>query len=196
MFTESIENLLNRNLAASPAAQDLCAELRGQILTLHVELLGTSVAVESLGRSLKLQRPATGDAAATVQGTPLSLLALVGPDPQAAIQRGDVRITGDAEVAQRYQHLLKLLRPDLEEELSKLLGDLPAHRLSGFAQAALSFGSNVARTAVRNTSEYLAHETRDLVPRAEAEALFQDIAQLRDDAARLEARVSRLEIPA
>lgn len=195
MLTEAIENLLNRNLAASPAARELCGQLRGQPLAVEIDLLGASIAVESLGTSIRLQRPASADAAATVRGSPLSLLALTGPEPEAAIRRGDVRITGDAEVAQRYQQLLKLLRPDLEEELSKLLGDLPAHRLSGLAQAALAYGSNVARTAVRNTAEYLAHESRDLVPRAEAEAMFQDIETLRDAAARFEARLARLEEP-
>jgi ubiquinone biosynthesis protein UbiJ len=187
------ENLLNRNFAASPAARELCAALRGQRLAIYAESAGFSMAVESVGDSLRLTRPAPDESAAQLRGTPLHLLALAGPEPDEVIRRGDVRIDGDAEVAQQYQKLLRLLRPDFVEELSQLIGDAPAHRLSCFAQAAASYGRRVAATAMQNTVEYLAHEKGALVPRAEAEALFRDIEQLRDDAARLASRLTELE---
>jgi ubiquinone biosynthesis protein UbiJ len=37
------------------------------------------------------------------------------------IQRGDVTIRGDAEVAQKFRELAMLLKPDVEEELSRLI---------------------------------------------------------------------------
>jgi ubiquinone biosynthesis protein UbiJ len=193
MLTEMFENMLNRNLAASPAARELCVALRGQRLAIYVEAVGYDVAVESVGDSLKLTRPAPDESAAQVRGTPLSLLALAGPEPDNVIRRGAVHIDGDAEIAQQYQKLLQLLRPDFVEELSRLIGDAPAHRLSRFAQAAAGYGRRVAETAMQNTVDYLAHERRELVPRAEAEALFRDIEQLRDDAARIASRLTELE---
>ncbi len=185
--------MLNRNLAASPAARELCAALRGQRLAIYVEAVCYDVTVESVGDSLKLTRPAPDESPAQVRGTPLSLLALAGPEPDNAIRRGTVHIGGDAEVAQQYQKLLRLLRPDFVEELSRLVGDAPAHRLSGLAQAAAGYGRRVAETAMQNTAEYLAYEKGALVPRAEAEALFRDIEQLRDDAARIASRLTELE---
>lgn len=193
MITEMFENMLNRNLAASPAARELCAELRGRRLAIYVEAVGYDVAVESVGDSLKLTRPAPDESVAQVRGTPLSLLGLAGPDPDDLLRRGAVRIDGDAEIAQQYRKLLRLLRPDFVEELSRLVGDAPAHRLSGFAQAVAGYGRRVAETAMQNTAEYLAYEKRALVPRAEAEALFRDIEQLRDDAARIASRLTELE---
>ena len=193
MLTEMFENMLNRNLTASPAARELCAALRGQRLAIYVEAIGYDVAVESVGDSLKFTRPAPDESAAQVRGTPLSLLALAGPEPENVIRRGAVHIGGDAEIAQQYQKLLQLLRPDFVEELSRLIGDAPAHRLSGLAQAAAGYGRRVAETAMQNTVEYLAYEKGVLVPRAEAEALFRDIEQLRDDAARIASRLTELE---
>ncbi len=196
MLTEIFENMLNRNFAASPAARELCQSLRGRRLSIYAASLGFSIAVESLGDSLRLTRPAPDESAAQVRGTPLQLLALVGPDPDNVIRRGDVQIDGDVEVAQQYQKLLKLLRPDLEEELSHWMGDAPAHRLSGLAKVAAAYSRRVAGTAVQNTVDYLAHEKGELVPRAEGEALFRDIERLRDDTARLAARLTQLETPA
>lgn len=193
MLTQALENLLNRNLAGSPAARELCVALRGRTLAVYAELAGVSVLVESVGDSLKLTRPASGEADAWVRGTPLSLLGLTGPEAENLIRRGDVRIEGDAELAQQYQRLLHFLRPDFEEELSRLLGDAAAHRLSGFAQAAFDYGRRVAGTTLQNAAEYLAYEKSALVPRPEAEALFQDIERLRDDAARLASRLTELE---
>ena len=140
-------------------------------------------------------KSAPAESAAQIRGTPLSLLALAGSEPEEVVRRGAVRIDGDAEVAQQYQKLLQLLRPDFVEELSRLIGDAPAHRLSGLAQAAAGYGRRVAATAMQNTVEYLAHEKGVLVPRAEAEAFFRDIEQLRDDAARLASRLTQLESP-
>jgi ubiquinone biosynthesis accessory factor UbiJ len=193
MLTQIFENLLNRNLAGSPAARELCAQLRGQTLAVHADTANFSVGIESCGDSLKLLRPAPEAVAACLRGSPISLVALAGPDPEQIIRRGDVRIDGDAEIAQQFQRLLALLRPDLTDELARFAGDVAAHRLARLAGSAASYGRQTATTAVRNTFEYLAHEKGDLVPRAEGEAFYQDVEQLRDDAARLASRLTVLE---
>ena len=56
----------------------------------------------------------------------------------------------------RYRELFALARPDLEEELSRLVGDVPARRLAQFAKAALVLGAQTGRTARQNLAEYLA----------------------------------------
>ncbi len=95
-------------------------------------------------------------------------------------------------MAQKFNELLRLLRPDPEEELSLLVGDAPAHHLGRMARATLEFGERVARTTVSNVAEYLAHERRDLVPEAEGRQLLDGIDTLRDDVDRFEARLGRL----
>jgi ubiquinone biosynthesis protein UbiJ len=137
MLTSTLENVLNRGLPRSPRAQQLCAELAGRrvgIATGPVQSGGSYLLVESTGNSLKLSLVTAGTLAsappdAIVTGGLLSLLALSGPAPEAVLQRGDVRIDGDAELAQKFRELALLLRPDLEEELSLVLGDVPAHQL-------------------------------------------------------------------
>jgi ubiquinone biosynthesis protein UbiJ len=103
-----------------------------------------------------------------------------------------VQIRGDAEVLQRYRELALLLRPDLEEELARLIGDAPAHSLGRMARSMLDLGRRGSRTAVRNTAEYFAHESGDLVPRGEAEVFFADVDRLREDVDRAAARLDAL----
>jgi len=200
MLTSTLENVLNRGLPRSPRAQQLCAELAGRRVAIAIVPAlagGSHVLVESTGDSLKLSAVAAGmlegaPPDATISGGPLSLLALSGAAPEAVVQRGDVRIEGDAELAQKFRELALLLRPDLEEELSLVLGDVPAHQLGRFARAAFGWTQKAAATTVRNVAEYLGHERRDLVPRSEAEQFLQGVDTLREDVDRLAARIDLL----
>jgi ubiquinone biosynthesis protein UbiJ len=192
VLTGLVENLLNRNLGGSPRARELCAELRERRLAITISGTPLRIAIESSGDSLRIWRHDGGEFHAEVEGTPLNLLALAGPGPEALVQRGAVTIRGDVELAQRYRELALLLRPDLEEELSRWVGDAPAHQVSRLAAGAAAFGRRAARTTVLNVAEYLAHERGDLVPRAEAEVFLEGVDRLREDVDRLEARLQHL----
>jgi ubiquinone biosynthesis accessory factor UbiJ len=193
VLTGVVENLLNRNLGASPRARELCAELRERRIAIAMSGTPLRISVESTGDSLRLSREATGEFHAEIEGSPVNLVALAGPEPEALLQRGAVTIRGDVELAQRYRELALLLRPDLEEELSRFVGDAPAHQVMRLALGALAFGRRAASTTVLNAAEYFAHERRDLVPRAEAEVFFEGVDRIRDDVDRLGARFALLE---
>lgn len=196
MLTEAIENLLNRNLGNSPQARADCVALKGRRLKIIVSGLSLAVGCESVGDSLRLTRAAEGEFHAEVEGSPVNLLALAGADPGRVLKSGAVRVRGEIELLQRYRDLMLRLQPDLEEELARLIGDASAHRLAGLAQTVIAFGRRSTDTAVRNAAEFFAHETGDLVPRAEGEAFFSEVDRLREDvdraAARIEAMLARL----
>jgi ubiquinone biosynthesis protein UbiJ len=195
VLTQAIENLLNRNLPRSPRAQQLCESLKGRSVRIEARGLGWRLDCESLGSSLRLTRsqPAERAPDAEISGSLLGLAALAGADPQDLIQRGDVSIRGDAELAQDFRKLAMLLKPDVEEELSKLIGDTPAHQALRLVRSVSGFGRRAMHTGVRNAAEYLAHERGDLVPRAEAEDFYRDVERLREDLDRLEARARLIE---
>ena len=195
MLTATLENVLNRGLPRSPRAQQLCAELAGRTVAVAISGSNQRILVESTGLSLKLRAVSAESPDATITGGPFSLLALSGPTPEAVLQRGDVRIDGDAELAQKFRELALLLRPDLEEELSLVVGDVPAHQLGRFARAAFGWTRKAASTTVRNAAEYLGHERRDLVPRSEADQFLQGVDTLREDVDRLAARIDLLTRP-
>ncbi len=190
MLLASIEKILNRSLPRSPRAQALAAALAGR--TLAVEMTGAGpVILSSTGGRLQLQRDSGAPADARLCAGPFSLLALASGRSPSLVGTG-ATINGDAQVAQQFSELLGLLKPDPEEELAQLLGDAPAHHLGRVARAAVDFGNRVARTTVQNVVEYLAHERRDLVPRAEGRQLLDGIDALRDDVDRFEARLEHL----
>jgi ubiquinone biosynthesis protein UbiJ len=190
MLTETLGNLLNRALPRSERARQLCAELAGRSLALEVRGVGR-LCLESNGATLEVRSGGT-QADAELSVGPLTLLTLAGADAQAALQRGDAVICGDGEVAARFRELLRLLAPDPEEELSAVLGDVPAHGLARLGRLTLAFSRRAVDTAWRNTGDYLAHERADLVPRREGEQFLKGVDLLREDVDRLAARIELL----
>ena len=170
------------------------------------------IAVSS-GR-LSLARGGEGTADAVIAGSVFALLDLFARREDGAVAHERVQISGYAETAARYRDLLELARPDWEEELSRLIGDLPARRLSLAAQAALSWARGfaraarsgirasivvrrcergAARTARANVAEYLQEESRALVSKPEVEEFLANVDELRETADRVEARLANLE---
>lgn len=190
---ESLENLLNAQLAASPRARALTSALRGQALHVEILELGWRFGVNSAGDSLRLQSDPEDIPAARLAGRPLALLSLVaGSATERVLQSGQVHIEGDAEVLQRYRELLGLLRPDLEEWLAQRVGDAPAHQIGRALRSVADTARRGLAATVTNTAEYFAHETGDLVPRGEAEEFLNAVDRLREDVDRTAARVEAI----
>ena len=191
MLTATIENFLNRGLPRSPRAQELCAELAGRRIAIEAPAMAR-VLVESTGNSLRVTRGSL-PADAEVIGGPLSLLALSGNAAEASLSGGAVEVRGDAELAQKFQELARLLKPDPEEELSLVIGDVAAHRLGRLARGALGWTRSAAATLLQNFGEYFSHERGDLVSREEGEQYLRGVDALREDVDRLDARLELLE---
>ena len=187
-----LESILNRNIAGSAAARRLCKQLEGKVLALHVTSTTVSVFFRSEGDRMRIETTNVDPAAATLSGTPLALLRLAGPTPEAAIRGGSIHIEGDAEVAQAFSELLKQAQPDLEEELSRVIGDVAAHQVGNLARTALGFGKRAVDTFTQNVAEFLQEESRDVPTRMEIDEFYADVDKLRDDVARLEARLALL----
>ncbi|MET0292819.1 MAG: SCP2 sterol-binding domain-containing protein [Steroidobacteraceae bacterium] len=194
MLTERIEAVLNRQAQESPRALALLKQLEGRTLRVLAQFTPFQLDLHSDGAALLLERqPTAGAVDAEIRGTPLSLLRLASSEPEAAIRDGSVSISGDAEIANRFRELMQLLRPEVEEELSRLIGSTPANFAARTVSGLMGWTKNAGRTAARNVHEYLAHETGDLIPRTEAADFLEGVDRLREAADRLEARVRLLE---
>jgi len=193
LIEQALSRACTRVRRDSPHACAILVELKGKRLAIAVS--GTPwaqqpIVIESTGEALRLS---TATADATVSGAPLSLLALTRADPDAVIRRGDVRIEGDAQIAQRFRELATLLTPDLEQELSRFTGRSAAHVMVGALRSAADAVRRTAWTSAQNVAEYLAHESGTLVSRHEAEHFLRGVEQAREQLDRLDARLAQLE---
>lgn len=116
------------------------------------------------------------------------LLALQGKE---ALLR-EVRISGPADFADALGFVLKNLRWDAEEDLSKLVGDIAAHRLMDFGRRFVQWQRTAAVNAADNLVEYVRDEKSLLPHRDEVGQFAADLARLQDKLAKLEQGLLRL----
>ncbi|MEA3149115.1 MAG: ubiquinone biosynthesis accessory factor UbiJ [Gammaproteobacteria bacterium] len=199
VWLASIEALLNRGMDGSAPAGALAGRLNATALRVEIEGLTTVRASVVAGRLTLIAVSRSTDPAvasrddAVISGSPFALLNLARGSSNRGPKTGTVQIRGDAEVANGYRQLFALARPDLEEELSRIVGDLPARRLALLAGQTLAWARNARRTAGENVAEYLQEESRDLVNQPELEEFLHGVDALRETADRVEARLARLE---
>ncbi len=187
-----IETELNRCVSESTAARELLARLRGTSFAVHVEGLGLTAVLHADDERLRLDSDAA-NASATLRATPLDLLRLLRADGASGVKRTRADLSGALAVAERFAKLLKLARPDLEEEVAKWIGDVPAHALGEAARGAAAWLKRAGAALRMNTAEYLQEEARAMPAPLEAQAFYADVERLRDDVERADARLKRLE---
>ncbi len=137
----------------------------------------------------------SSSATATLEGTPPVLLGLLGNAGAEGFRESGAELSGDAATAEAFAELLRHARPDLEEELARMVGDIPAHQLAGVARRAYAWTRQAGSALAMNTSEFLQEEARQLPPRVEVNAFGRDVERLRDDVERAAQRLARLEGP-
>lgn len=188
-----VASLLNRQIQAQTNARMLCESLNGT--TTSIQLRSTPLVAYLLIDSGQVTLAAASDRLpdVAITGSLFSLLQLAGSGNEELIRRGDLELTGDAHVAGQLQKLLALARPDAEEELSRLVGDVAAHGIGEFARGIGRWGRHAGGTLRQNLSEYLQEESRAVPSRYEIDRFRGRVELLRDDVARLEARIRRLE---
>ncbi|HWN40289.1 MAG TPA: SCP2 sterol-binding domain-containing protein [Gammaproteobacteria bacterium] len=187
-----IESELNRCIGESTAARELLARLQGTSFAVHVEGLGVTGVLHADGERLRLDSDAT-DATATLSATPFDLIRLLRADGVSGVKRTRAALSGDLDVAERYARMLKLARPDLEEEVARWVGDVPAHALGLVARGVGAWLARAGGALRMNTAEFLQEESRALPAPLEAQGFYSDVERLRDDVERLAARLARLE---
>jgi ubiquinone biosynthesis protein UbiJ len=179
---------LNRLLESEAWARERLAPFAGEVIELRAPPLpALRLAIAADGRLA----PAAPEAAG-------ALVIAAGPGALAAAVQGEeqllrvLEVTGNARLASEVMFLFRHLRWDAEEELSRWVGDIAAHRLAGVARRAAAWHADAARRVAGSLVEYAAEESGLLVRRGELAGLAAAQARLRDGLERLEKRIARL----
>lgn len=187
-----IASLLNRNISESTPARELCRTLSGTVVAVRVRDTALAAYFIVNDEALDVVTSSSEDPDVVITGSVITLARMAGQSGEAAIRDGSLDLTGDAETARQFQQLLSFAKPDIEEELSGIVGDVAAHRLGEFARGVGRWGRSARSTMGENIREYLQEESRDAPSRYEVDKFAADVSTLRDDVDRIEARINRL----
>lgn len=103
-----------------------------------------------------------------------------------------VRIAGNAEFADALGFVFRNLRWDVEEDLSRIIGDILAHRAVSTVRSVAAAQRRAIDNTAANLAEYLTEERPMLVPRESLAQFSSELTELRDAVARAEKRIAKL----
>jgi len=184
--------LLNRGVGQSSTAAAIAAELDGRTLALHLDGLGLTVRLAVADGRIALSTGGDDPADVAISGSPLALLRLLATDPQALFRDGELRLTGSTELASTFRDLLRFAAPDLEDEISRVVGDPAAHQFGQAAREMQAFAGRALEAFGRSVGEYLTEERRSLPSRLEVEEFTTAVDELSAAVDRAEARLALL----
>jgi ubiquinone biosynthesis protein UbiJ len=179
---------LNHLLRATPVARERLRAYAGRTAAFHVGPLTLAFTVQTTGEVSAAVAEARRDLEVSLSPFLLPRLAM---QEEAAYR--EVRMQGDAEFAQEVSFLARHLKWDLEEDLSKAVGDTVAHRAVGAADAAARWAADAARRTAAGAAEYWTEEKPLIATRVKVEDYILAVSVLRESLDRLEKRIERLE---
>jgi ubiquinone biosynthesis protein UbiJ len=183
-----VARAVNRLTADAPLARERLARFAGKTAAFRVGPVPVALTVQTTGEVL----PAVDGAARDleVRISPFLLPRLAARDETAF---RDVEMQGDMELAGEIAFLAKNLRWDVEEDLSKVVGDAAANRTISVARAAGAWGKDASGRLAAGAAEYWTEESPLIATRVKVEDFIAGVTVLHDAVERLDKRIAHLE---
>jgi len=192
-----LEEFVNRGLGLDPAAAGALRGLAGRSLGIEVRglRLRLLVFIATDGVHLAPWPQEDGEAPdTTISGPPLALARLfTSTEPYQTLFRGEVEVAGDTGLLERLRGILATADMDWEEPLTRLVGDPVGHQVARGVRGLGKWSDQARESLAQDAREFLEEESRLVVRPEEVRAFSAAVDIMRDDLARLEARLERLE---
>ena len=181
--------LANRVLSDYPLAREQLARHAGKVIAASVGPLESRLRVTPEGSVEMIGEGGEPRPDVSFQ-VPLALLPRLAQRENAAFR--EVIFNGDSEFAALLSTLVREIEWDVEEDLSKFVGDIAAHRIVDTVKRTHEWRQDATQRLTENVAEYLTEERRAFITQNDLETLARANETLRDDVARLEARLGKL----
>lgn len=192
LVTAVIETSLNTLINDDPELGRRLSRLKGQVIQVHLK---------ELNKTLTFIFSQQIDVLANYEGEPdcyLSLNLSVLPELRdqsnitKLIKQDKLVLEGDIQLAQKFSQLMTDCKPDIEEWLSRVTGDVVAHTLvQGVTNAGQLFKSQVTKHQ-NHLAQVLTEEWRIAPAPLEVAYFCDQVDDVKSHAARVEAKLNKL----
>jgi len=187
MLSAAFSKCVNHVLAPAAWACAILAEHAGKVAVFDLFPLRIAVAVETNG--MVRAAPATESPDVVIRLSHAIVLQILAEGEQAWRK---ANVEGDTDFASAISKLAANLRWDFEEDLSRVFGDIAAHRLAEGGRAAAAWPRQAAANLAETIAEFLTEEKHLLVTPLLAAEFVRDVDEARDAVERLDKRIERL----
>lgn len=192
-MTAVLEDAINRLLRLDPDTLARLGEFDGKCIGLRLAGDDRDLEFFLFPSAAGFRVRATHDTApdVTIRGdVPVFTRLVFGGSPTT--RAGELQISGDIDLGQDFQRILRALDIDWEERTAHVVGDVAAHQLGRVARGLRAWARQSGETLRQDVREYLQEESRLLARREVVDRFLAAVDTLRADADRLEQRLTRL----
>ena len=184
-------NMVNRQIAEKTPALDLSKELEGKVISMKIR--DTEHHLDFIMIENKLQAVNdSDDHDVQITGSLLSFTSLIKNSPEEAVRDGLLNFQGDIGIGQKFQELMRYAKPDFEEELSRVFGDMAAQNIGKVNSKVSHWVKDSKNILEQNISEYLQEEQKILPSQYEFNKFQVAVNKLRDDVDRIEIKFKKI----
>ena len=182
------ERFVNHVLNSAPLAMERLRKHAGRTIAFHVGPVEARFTIQT-----------TGEVANAIASAPADLEVRISPFLVPRLAAGEeaayreIAMSGDMELAQELSFISRNLDWDFEEDLSRAVGDIAAHRIAGGLRTARHWSRDAALRMAQGAAEYWTEESPLIASRVKIDDFVGDVSKLRDAVERLEKRIDRLE---
>ena len=186
-FQSPLAAAINHVLKSASWARQRLMPHAGRCLHVSVAPFFAALTILESGNVANATRGDTANVRITLTaGTALHMLAS-GTDAWQ-----DAHVEGDTMLARDILYLAQNLRWDVEEDLSRVFGDIAAHRMVRFGNEIRRWKNTTADNLAHSAAAYWTEEQPLIAARDDVQRYLREVDVLRDDVARTEKRLENL----
>ena len=186
-FPHPAARVINHVLRTAPVAMQRLSKHAGRTARFNVGPVSVALTVQVTGEVAPASAGAARDLDVSI--SPFLLPRLAARE-EAAYR--EIEMKGDMELAQEISFLARNLSWDVEEDLSRVVGDIAAHRMVSTARSLGRWGLDAGQRLAQGAAEYWTEEAPLIASRVKVAGFVAEVADLRDAIERLEKRVDKL----
>lgn len=187
MLTSAIIRPLNHLLRHASWARDKLRAHAGKTARISVSPFSFSLTITEEG---EVRAATDGEPGVLLSLTPPLLIRVLAHDEAAM---SEVEVAGDASFAADINFIARNLSYDPEEDLSRVLGDVAAHRVAGAGRDILAWQKSLFENFAAAGADFLTFERPILARSLRVQEFLSEVDEVRDGVARLEKRIEKLE---
>ena len=186
LFTRPVAAAINHLLEDASWARERLKPFAGKTARFNLAPFAVTLAIRACGGVEDSTAAGAADASFTL--TPGLALRMLADDSNAW---QEVEVGGDTTLAREILAIAQNLDWDIEADLSRVFGDIAAHRMAQAGAELKRWQRETADSVARSAAAYWTEERPLIATRQDIERFLRDVDALRDDVARIEKRLDR-----
>ncbi len=183
LLTRVLNHLINQNSWARAQLQPY----GGKTVRFDIPPLSATLTILENGGLAMAGESAMPDASISMPA-PVALRLLAGDEGAPTL----TTLEGDTELAAALARILRGMSWEFEEDLSKVIGDIPAHQLAETGRKVSAEIRSQSLNLAQMLSEYWQEEQPILAKKRHVDSFNREVDGLREDAERLQKRIEKL----